>query len=104
MTSTGVVERTACGMQVKIYATLRDLLGHRELEVEANEGDTVREVLRRLASSYPPLASKLWDHEEKLTGQVTILVNGRLLPFVGGPDTGIHPSDDLKLFPPIGGG
>jgi len=91
-------------MQVKVYATLRDLLGRRELDVEANEGDTVRDVLRRLASNYPPLASKLWDHEEKLTGQVTILVNGRLLPFVGGPDAAIHPGDDLKLFPPIGGG
>ncbi len=91
-------------MQVKVYATLRDLLHRRELDVEVNEGETVREVLRRLADTYPSLAGKLWDHEERFTGQVTILVNGRPLRFVGGPDALIHPGDDLKLFPPIGGG
>ncbi len=91
-------------MQVTVYATLRDLLGRKELEVDAREGDSVRVVLRRLAENYPLLGSKLWDNEENLTGQVTILVNGRPLRFVGGPDAPIRLGDDLKLFPPIGGG
>ncbi len=91
-------------MQVTVYATLRDLLGRRELDVDAREGDTVRAVLHRLGEAYPLLKSKLWDKDEKLSGQVTILVNGRLLPFVGGLDATVHPADVIKLFPPVGGG
>jgi sulfur-carrier protein len=91
-------------MRVKLYATLRDLLGCKEIDVEACEGETMRHVLRRLSAAYPALGQKLWDGDENLSGLVTVLLNGRMLAFVGGLDAPVHPTDDVKLFPPVGGG
>ncbi len=91
-------------MRVRLDATLRDLAGQKELSVDACDGDSVRQVLRRVAGQCPALGKKLWDQDEQLTGQVTVLVNGRVLAFAGGLDRSLQASDDIKLFPPVGGG
>ncbi len=90
-------------MNIKIYATLRDLLGTSLLCME-QPGPTVRAVLRDLAAAYPALGAKLWDEQENLTGQVSIWVNGRSMEYLSGLDTPVRPGDNLALFPPVGGG
>jgi len=91
-------------MHVRVYATLRDLLGTATVPIELTEPAPAREILRRLVAAYPVLNGKLWDAEEKLTGYVMVLVNGRSLEFLNGLDTLIAPDDSLSLFPPVGGG
>ena len=91
-------------MHVRVYATLRDLLGTKSVTVETDGETTVRQVLRRLVAEYPSLADKLWDEEENPTGYVTMLLNGRSLEYLDGLDTLVGESDSLNLFPPVGGG
>ena len=91
-------------MQVNIYATLRDLVGISKTEIELSEPALAGEILNRLGQSYPPLASKIFDGIGRLSGSITVLLNGRSLEYLDGLETLVSDSDKLSLFPPVGGG
>lgn len=90
-------------MQVRVYATLRDLLGAKAVDVEILQPTDVRQVLRQVVAVHPQLADKLWDAHETLKGSVQVLVNGRSIQFLAGLKTPVTPQDRVELFPPIGG-
>jgi molybdopterin synthase sulfur carrier subunit len=91
-------------MRVRLYATLRDLLKSSTVEVDLAEDTTIRALLRRLVAEHPELGSKLWDDEERLTGLVKVLLNGRAIQHLAGLDSPVSPGDNIALFPPVGGG
>jgi molybdopterin synthase sulfur carrier subunit len=91
-------------MQVRVYATLRDLLGQSRLNVSAAEMATVGDVLAHLTTEHPALDGKLWDANHNLTGFVTVLLNGRSIEYLQGLETPVTDADVIALFPPVGGG
>ncbi len=91
-------------MQVRVFATLRDVLGTKQVDVPVDCPATVGEVLESLAQRYPALRAKLWNQEGALTGSIQVMVNGRAMEYLSGLDTEIGPNDSLALFPPVGGG
>ncbi len=91
-------------MRVKAYATLRDLLGGSQFDVPVTGQSTVGQVLQQFVAAHPDLASKLWDEAGKLTGYVTVLLNGRSIEYLAGLQTAVGDTDTLSLFPPVGGG
>ena len=92
-------------MQIRIFSTLREVTGGvKSIELEVGEPANVRAVLRRLDGMYPGLHQKLWDGEGRLAGGVQVMVNGRHVEFLQGPDTPVSQADTLSLFPPVGGG
>lgn len=91
-------------MQIKAYATLRDLLGGSRFDMPLPGPATVGDVLRELVARHPDLAPKLWDQGEELTGFVTVLLNGRSVAYLQGLETPARDADVLSLFPPVGGG
>lgn len=48
-------------MEVRFYATLRDIVGGRTVEVDLEAGTTVRELLERLFERFPELKPRLLD-------------------------------------------
>jgi len=91
-------------MKVRAYATLRDLLQSKTVEVDVPQETTIREVLRQLAARHPVLQGKLWDGDEQLTGYVKVMLNGRAIEHLAGLESRVCPDDDIALFPPVGGG
>ena len=91
-------------MHVKFYATLRDLLGTRAIDLDLAGPAPLQQVLNDLAAIYPPLRDKLWDAQGNLSSQVHIILNGRPVEFLDGLATQVAPADTLSLFPPVGGG
>lgn len=91
-------------MRIRIYATLRDLLGTNAVDLPLAEPAPVGTVLRQLAAHHPALGEKLWDDSGRMTGLVTVLLNGRSIEYLAGMETPITDSDTLSLFPPVGGG
>ena len=91
-------------MQVRIFATLRPLVGAREVEVEVRVGDTVRNVLDGLKHTYPALHERILDEDGNIQRSIHILVNGRSVKYLQGLDTAIGDGDRLALFPAVGGG
>ncbi len=91
-------------MQIRVYATLRELMGSSRLEVPVGAGTTAGDVLATLTHAHPALGPKLWDGNQKLTGFVTILLNGRSIEYLQGLQTPVTEADVISLFPPVGGG
>ncbi len=91
-------------MRVRIFATLRQLVGEKEEEVRVDAGDTVRNVLEKLVAEYPALRESVLDDDGNLQGSIIVLINGRSIEFLDGLNSTIQESDQLALFPLIGGG
>jgi sulfur-carrier protein len=91
-------------VRVKFYATLRELVGARAIDLDLAGASALQQVLEDLAATYPALRDKLWDARGDLSGQVHIMLNGRPVEFLDGLATQVAPGDTLSLFPPVGGG
>lgn len=91
-------------MRVKAYATLRDLLGGSQFDVPVSGRATVGQALQQFVRAHPDLETKLWDEHGKLTGYVTVLLNGRSIEYLAGLETVVEDADTISLFPPVGGG
>ncbi len=91
-------------MRVKIFATLRQLVGDHEVEVRVDVGDTVYNVLKKLVTEYPALREHVLDDADNLQGSIVVLMNGRRIEFLDGLNSTIQETDQLALFPPVGGG
>ena len=89
-------------MRVRVFGTLRPLVGAKEVEVEA--ADTVGALLREITAQYPTLRERVFDEQDNLRTSVHLLINGRSIRFLNGLHTVIRESDEIALFPPVGGG
>ena len=91
-------------MQIRLYATLRQIAGTDRLEVPVEAEQTVGDVLRALVKSYPRLSEAIWYADGSLAGHVVVILNGRDIRHLAGDDTPISNDDRLSVFPPVGGG
>lgn len=91
-------------MKVKIFATLRQYVNFKEVEVNAKAGDTVRDVLEKLVANNSELGEHIFDKEGNLQRSIRVLVKGRNIEFKDGLNTVLKKDDYLALFPPVGGG
>ena len=74
-------------MRIRVYATLRELLNTKSVDVDVAQPTSVRHILRQIVAAYPQFGAKLWDKDEKLKGSVQVLVNGRAINFLDGLET-----------------
>ena len=91
-------------MKVKIFATLRQLVGAKEIEVGLEGGDTVGSVVTRLVADYPALGEHILDDGGNLEAYINVFVNGRSMRFLDGLNTSLGEGDVLAIFPPVAGG
>lgn len=92
-------------LTVKVFATLRELLGRRTFDIDAPVED-VEGLIKFIADRFQPdLKGILIDLK---SGQVRknflILVNGRDITFLEGLKTKLKDGDTIALFPLIAGG
>ncbi len=92
-------------MQVKLYATLRQIAGTRTVDLPDRRAMTVWDLVHELIARYPALGPQLLDEQGQLWRHVHVMVNGRDAPYLErGMDTALSPDDSLDVFPPVGGG
>jgi len=101
----GIGEERREAMQVRVYGTLRRVMGGvKETTLHIAGRTTAGELLELLVATYPGLGEKIFRGERELQGGVGLFVNGRSIRFLDGLDTLVQEGDQLALFPPIGGG
>lgn len=91
-------------MKVRLFATLRQAAGAKEVEVDLEAGETVRHALERLVELHPKLKERIFDEKGNLQRSIIILLKGRNIRLEEGLDTVLGEGDYLALFPPVGGG
>ena len=89
-------------MEVRVYATLRPIVGGRSIDVDAG-CSTVREVIDHLIAQYPDLHGRLLD-EDGVRQYVAVMVDGRDIRHLDGLDTAVVAGSELDIFPPVAGG
>ncbi len=91
-------------MQVKVYATLRPIVGGAVAPVETGPGQTVRELVDELVTRWPGLRPEMVDEQGNLLPRIQIFVNGRSIAFGEGLATVLPVDANVAIFPPVGGG
>ena len=91
-------------MEIKLYATLRPIVGGPSVKLNGVLEMTVAQMLDELYAIYPDLRQELTKGSEELHPAIHILVNGRDMRYVNGADTVLKSGDDIRIFPPVGGG
>ncbi len=91
-------------MQVRVYATLRPIVGGATVDVTTAAGDTFRVLLEELVTRWPAMQRELFDREGRLSTGIHILLDGRDIRYLGGLDLPIPAQGEIRIFPPVGGG
>jgi molybdopterin synthase sulfur carrier subunit len=92
-------------MEVSFYATLRQIVGGKTVEVEFSEGMTLRQLIQDLVTRVPRLRAELFGENGELHGHVHVFVNGRDVTFLPDKlDARLEAQDAVNIFPPVGGG
>lgn len=82
----------AMEVRVRLFATLRDRVGAKEVALELPEGATVATLREQIAVAYPALVPSL--------DNAIVAVNRQF----AAPDTPLRAEDEVALFPPVSGG
>jgi sulfur-carrier protein len=92
-------------MKVNFYATLREIVGQKTVDLEIPPGSTIGFLIRQMVDQFPALRLALVDAEGQLRGHVHVFVNGRDVPYLESQmDTVLKIDDTVSVFPAVGGG
>ncbi len=97
-------------IRLEILVGLSEALGGMGLDPvvfdrETEEGTTVGDVIRKLAAEHQAFGEAVFDIKtDKLSEQVAVVLNDRLLEALKGLDTNIKDGDIIRFFPVVAGG
>jgi molybdopterin synthase sulfur carrier subunit len=91
-------------MLVKVYATLRPLVGSAVVPARTQPGQTVQELVDEMVTRWPGLRPEMVDEQGRLLQRIHIFINGRSIAFGDGVATVIPSDAFVAIFPPVGGG
>ena len=92
-------------MKVNFYATLRDIIGGRSVELDLEPGSTAQQLLDLLIAQHPDLGPALLDESRRLHRHMKMFINGREVVYVEGQfEYVVQAADVVDIFPPVGGG
>ena len=90
-------------MQVRFFATYRDIT--RANSIEAPAPETVRGLLVMLSGRFGrAMQNKLFLPDGSLCWDAIVLVNGRNIVHLDGLDTALADTDAVSIFPMVAGG
>jgi len=95
-------------VRVRLFTSLRELIGKRELEFEVKDSDkplTVKVLLELLAQRYgKEVEHYIYNENGNVRSYLQFLVNGRSTTTLNGLETKLKENDLVAIIPPVGGG
>ena len=105
---------------VNLFGKMRTLTGRQSLTVHLREGAAMSTALRKFFNYFPAVRPDVfdlaWTDGERMDATGTpwfearpvyrvkpmwrVLLNGKDLSFIGGPDVPVHAGDEISVFPP----
>jgi len=93
-------------INVKFFAIFRDLLGLKELQLEAGSKENLKliDLLESLFQRFGEnFRSKILENGN-IRPKVNIMINGRNIKFLDEINSPLKDSDIVAIFPPVAGG
>ncbi|KAB1198238.1 MULTISPECIES: ubiquitin-like small modifier protein 1 [Haloferax] len=90
-------------LELRFFATFREVAGQKTVSWRADEGSTVGDVLRSLEAEYDGFSGELIEDGE-VRPHVNVLKNGREVVHLDGLETSLEDGDKISVFPPVAGG
>src|SRR4030067_3458216 len=75
--NTHVYRRSLMKIIVHYYATLRQVVGSRQVDFVLPNGGTLRRLVEEMVGRYPDLRNEILDPQGNLYGHIHIFINGR---------------------------
>jgi molybdopterin synthase sulfur carrier subunit len=92
-------------MVVNFFATFRNLVGKKSVQIDLPENSSAQRLLLAIVSDYPALRKSLLSEDEQLLPYVHLFINGRDLQLLPqGLQTPLLALDKIDIFPPVAGG
>lgn len=92
-------------MKVNFYATLRDIVGKKEVRVDLPSNTTALQFVEMVIDQYPDLRRELLDEDNQFHSHMKLFINGREAVYLEDQfETVLKPDDKVDIFPPTGGG
>ena len=91
-------------VDVRFYATLRPIVGGRQVSFDLPEGATAKDLLKAACERYPALGPLIWTDGGELGEYIKVFVDGRDIRYLQMLETPIPKSADVDIFPPAAGG
>lgn len=92
-------------MRVNFFATYRNLTGVRGIDVNLQEGITVRQAVDQILYLFPVLQPHWINGNGELHAHLTVVLNHEdIASTPDGLQTKLKPNDELSFVPPVGGG
>ena len=105
---------------VNLYGKMRTLTGRHALTIHLREGAAMSSALRKFFNYFPATRQEVfdiaWADGERMDATGTpwfearpvyrvkpmwrVLLNGKDLSYIGGPDVPVHVGDEISVFPP----
>ena len=79
-------------VKVLLFASLKDIAGRRELEIELDDASTLHQVTEKLASLYPEIG--------RMQSSVRIAINQEFAD----ENISLNNGDEIAFLPPMSGG
>jgi len=96
-------------VRIEVYPWLTELLGggrsqHLIMDMAVSGGETVRQLLSRLAQEHPDFAARAFDAPGTPSTLMSLFLNDLFLELAGGLDVALSDGDSLTLIPAWEGG
>lgn len=90
-------------MKVRLFASLRERIGQKELEISIKDAISVQKLIELLVERFPEVKDLLIQ-DDKFESFYHILINGKNMLRLEGTNTVLAEDDIIAILPPIGGG
>lgn len=90
-------------VRVRAFANFKDILG-RDLNVDLEEGSTVKDLLDDLSTSHQKFRSAIFDESGRVRDYVILMKNRKNIESLGGLETKLSEGDEVAILPPVAGG
>jgi len=91
-------------VKFKSFGPVRRLLKEKIIDIEVPTDSTVRQVVNRVVEIGGEELRKLIMHDNKISGNLIVMLNKKDVETLGGIDIVVHDNDEIAILPHVQGG